>query len=471
MASGQTLDIINPSTGKLIQSLPTDTMESVKNKLTKSYALHTQPDHHLKLHERIECLEKLIHLLLEQKKDVLSLMIQEGGKPWADSEVEFDRAVQGIRIAIATVSEHTGSNIPLGSHASSALYSANTRVFPRGVVLAFSAFNHPLNLVIHQVIPAFATGCPCIVKPAPDTPLSCLALIKLMHSAGIPKDYIQSVITSDNDIAGALVESEKIAFFSFIGSAKVGWMLRSRLQPGVRCALEHGGCAPSIVTSNADIDEAAKAITRGAFYHAGQVCVSTQKVYVEKSIANTFIKTLSSNVSKLIVGDAANQSTDVGPLIRPTEATRINEWIKEAVEMGAERIGSEGTLAPNFCQPTILVEPPQEAKVSSQEIFGPVVCVYTYENFEDALSLMNSDDFAFQASIFSHDIKEIQRAFDVVDTAALMANEHTAFRDDAMPFAGLKKSGLGVGGIPYTIEEMQFEKMLVVKQLTTKKEK
>lgn len=463
MTDSSTLDVINPSTGEIITSLETDSRTSALSKLDNAWSLYRDAERHLSLHERIDLLEKLAEHVVSNRDDFLSTMVSEGGKPWRDSQVEFDRAIQGIHLAMSTVAKHRGSSIPLGYQASSANRIANTQVFPIGVVLAFSAFNHPLNLIIHQIIPAFASGCPCIVKPASDTPLSCKMLVDAMHKVGIPRDYIQIVVPMDLDIAGELVASEKIAFFSFIGSARIGWMLRSRLAPGARCALEHGGIAPTIVSQNATLDVAASAIVKGGFYHAGQVCVSTQRVYVHSSIFESFAAKLKEKASTLKVGNAAEPETDVGPLIRTSETTRIHTWVEEAVEQGAECLLGGNPVDERYYLPTILLNPPADSKVSNEEIFGPVVCLYSYDDFDEAIAACNHEKFAFQAAIFSEDINEITRAYNGIEASAVMVNDHTAFRDDVMPFAGLKQSGLGVGGIPYTIHDMQYEKMMVLK--------
>jgi len=463
MTNSPTLDVHNPSTGDLFSSVSADTMDSATAKLDAAFRLFKSPEKRLALHERIELLEKLVVYLEANRSEFIDTMIQEGGKPRRDSIVEFDRALEGVKLSIGAVSEHAGSSIPLGYQASSAGRIATTRVFPRGVVLAFSAFNHPLNLIVHQIIPAFATGCPCIVKPSGDTPLSCLLLVKAMHAVGIPADYIQAVVPTERKISTMLVESEKIAFFSFIGSARVGWMLRSSLHPGVRCALEHGGVAPCIVSSKANLDVAVSAILKGGFYHAGQVCVSTQRVYVDTSVMDDFIKLFKAGAESLKVGNAFDEDTQVGPLIREAEVERVQAWVDEAISEGAECLVGGKAIDERYFPPTVLLNPSSESKVSRAEIFGPVVCVYSYDNFETALQLANHDEVAFQSALFSDDINEIMRAFEMIDASALMVNDHTAFRDDVMPFAGLKSSGLGVGGIPYSVEEMQYEKMLVLK--------
>ena len=456
------LPIANPSTSKVVATLPVDDIDDAQQKLQKAHALFADKSRHLPLHERVDLLEKLAASVERDHEAFAMGIAEEGGKPLRDARVEVTRAIAGIRMAAATVSEHRGRVVPLGHQQSSAGRISFTQVFPRGVVLAFSAFNHPLNLIVHQIIPAFATGCPCVVKPAPDTPLSCVRLVKAMHDVGVPEDYISHVITTDLDVADALVRSEQIAFFSFIGSAKVGWMLRSRLHPGVRCALEHGGVAPSIVTANADLAKAIPAIAKGGFYHAGQVCVSTQRVYVEQPLYKDFVTKLGEAVSALVVGAATEESTDVGPLIRPQEAARVHQWVEEAREMGADVAVGGDAPCDNFLHPSLLLAPPPEARVSREEIFGPVVCVYPVSDLDEALQFANIKPFAFQASIFTEQLNDVYRAYEAIAASAIMVNDHTAFRDDGMPFAGLDASGLGVGGIPYTIEDMQFEKMLVL---------
>ena len=463
MMSSSVLQVINPSSGQPIRELPVDDNDSAQGKLQRAWRLFEDRKRRLPLHRRIELLQRLITLLESRKEDFANTIAQEGGKPLMDARVEVNRAIAGIGIAIQTVSEHRGNVIPLGHQAASAGRISFTQQFPRGVVLAFSAFNHPLNLIVHQIVPAFAADCPCVVKPASDTPLSCIQLVETMREAGVPEDYSDYVITADLTIAEALVRSEKIAFFSFIGSARVGWMLRAALQPGVRCALEHGGVAPCIVTASADLDKALPAIVKGGFYHAGQVCVSTQRVYVDRAVYPQFVARFTEAVSALAVGDAGDEATEVGPLIRAAEVDRVHEWVEEAVRLGATvAVGGE-KMTGHFYRPTILLSAPPDARVSSQEIFGPVVCVYPFDELEQALEAANLHPFAFQAAIFTEDLGAVYQAYEAVDASAIMVNDHTAFRDDAMPFAGLNASGLGVGGIPYTIEEMQFEKMLVLK--------
>ena len=333
---------------------------------------------------------------------------------------------------------------------------------PIGVVVAVSAFNHPLNLIAHQVGPAIAAGCPVIVKPAEDTPLSCFRLVEIFHQAGLPEAWCQALVPQDIPTAEALVTDPRVAFFSFIGSAKVGWYLRSKLAAGTRCALEHGGAAPVIMAEDANIDAAIPALAKGGFYHAGQVCVSVQRLYVHESIAQEVAEKLANAANNMVVGDPLSDKTEVGPLIRSAEVERVHSWVEQAVESGGELLCGGHSLPNNSYEPTVLFNPSQECNLSKMEVFGPVVCVYPFGDIDQAIERANSLDVAFQASVYSENIDTAMYVSDRLAASAVMVNEHTAFRVDWMPFAGLRHSGLGTGGIPYTLEDMQVEKMIVI---------
>ena len=328
--------------------------------------------------------------------------------------------------------------------------------------LAISAFNHPLNLITHQVGPAVATGCPVIVKPANPTPLSCYRFVEILREAGLPDEWCQALVTSNNQVAEKLVTDKRVAFFSFIGSAKVGWMLHSKLSPGTRCALEHGGAAPAIVTEDADIEAAIPRLLKGGFYHAGQVCVSVQRIFAHRSIATELAKKLAEGASALIVGDPTLAETQIGPLINPNEVQRVSDWVDEAVSEGAQLLAGGKKISETCYECTVLFDPAATSKVSTNEIFGPVVCVYPYDDLDQAITRANELPFAFHAAIFSKDIDTTMYIYKQLDASAVMVNDHTAFRVDWMPFAGLRESGLGVGGIPHTFHDMQIQKMLVL---------
>lgn len=330
----------------------------------------------------------------------------------------------------------------------------------RGVVLAISAFNHPFNLIVHQVITAIASGCPVLVKPAPTTPLSCRSVVEMLAEAGLPEGWCHFLLT-DNEVTGKLVSDPRVSFMTFIGSAKVGWYLRSRLAPGAACVLEHGGVAPVIVDATADIDDSLPLVTRGAFYHAGQVCVSVQRVYLHSDIAEEFIGKFVSAVGELKTGDPLDASTDVGPLIGRDEVERVDTWVQEAIAGGAELLCGGHELSATTYAPTVLLNPSLDARVSTEEVFGPVVALYTYEELDDAIARANAPDVFFQAAIFTRDLDTALSASRRLNGMAVMVNDHSAFRVDWMPFGGHGPSGLGLGGIGYTMRDMTLERMVV----------
>lgn len=454
--------VLAPFDQQLIANIETADAAAVEQALTNASELFNDRSRWLKPAERIEILEKAAALMTEQAEQLAVEAAQEGGKPLLDSRVEVARAIDGVKVCIETLRTEAGSEIPMGLNPASAAKLAFTRAEPIGVVVAVSAFNHPLNLIVHQVGPAVAAGCPVIVKPASDTPLSCFRFVEILRQAGLPDAWCQAVAISNMDYATQLVCDERVAFFSFIGSAKVGWYLRSKLSPGTRCALEHGGVAPVIVTEDANLDEAATKLTKGGFYHAGQVCVSVQRVYAHEAIIEPLTNKIAQQVKQLKIGDPTLPDTDVGPVIRAAETDRIETWVNEAIDAGAELLTGGKRIADNLYECTLLLNPPEDAKVSRQEIFGPVVCVYTYSDIDDAISRANAVPFAFQASIFTSNINAALKAYAQLNASAVMVNEHSAFRVDWMPFAGLKQSGLGVGGIPHTFKDMQISKMLVI---------
>ena len=454
------IKVINPYNEKPIKDVLLNSREDTLEKLNEAYYVYTHPEEWLKPFQRIQILEKTFELLKERENELALQATSEGGKPLTDSKMEIARGLNAIKVAIHEISHLTGREIPMSLTPSSLNRRAFTFHEPRGVVFAISAFNHPFNLIVHQVIPAIATGCPILIKPSLATPLSCISLVQSLHKAGLPLPYCQSTLCKDK-VGEEIVSNKKIGFFSFIGSAKVGWYLRSRLAEGASCALEHGGVAPVIIDKSADLKEVIPRLTKGGFYHAGQVCVSVQRVYVDQKIQKDFIHSFVEEVKKLQVGDPCKMETDVGPLIFPKEVDRIHTWVQEAVNQGAELLCG-GEKVSNTCYaPTVLLNPSQECTLSQKEVFGPVVIIYTYKKIEEALKQANSLDVSFQASVFTQKLDQAWEIAQKLKGMAIMINDHTAFRVDWMPFGGHRQSGLGMGGIPYTMHEMTLEKMLV----------
>lgn len=457
------LAVTSPFDGRELAQVPTVGTEHVDDALAAAHALFRDRQNWLSIPQRLEILSNAAEIMHEHIEELTLLAASEGGKPYADSKVEVIRAIDGVQLCAETLRAHPGKVIPLGTTPATTGRVAFTQKEPIGVVVAVSAFNHPLNLIVHQVGPAVASGCPVIVKPAAETPLSCIKFVEILREAGLPASWCQVVITDDRATAEKLVTDGRVGFFSFIGSARVGWMLRSKLAPGVRCALEHGGAAPLILAPPYDRQSALAATSKGGFYHAGQVCVSVQRVFAPRSEAREFAVALADHAQGLTVGPPESPDTEVGPLIRTAEVDRVAEWVDEAVASGAELLSGGEKISASCYAPTVLLNPPDDARVSTLEIFGPVVCVYAYDDIDAAVRQANALPVAFQAAIFCDDIDKATQLYKQLDATAVMINDHSAFRDDVMPFAGLRESGLGIGGIPYTMEDMQIDKMMVIK--------
>ncbi len=462
----QTLTVYSPHDRSLIGNLPMASASDVDAALSVAHNLYLNRSKWLPAHRRIEILERLVQLMQEHKDELLNTAIKEGGKPYGDSVVEVNRAIQGVKLGIAAMQNLHGEEVPMGLTPASAGRLACTFKEPIGVVVSLSAFNHPLNLIVHQTIPAIAAGCPVIVKPAATTPYTCLKFVQLLHQAGLPEDWCQALVLN-NANAEMLATDSRVAYLSFIGSAKVGWYLRSKLAAGTRCGLEHGGVAPVIIdrssTGAAQLDELVPPLVKGAFYHAGQVCVSVKRIYVPEEAAVTLAEKLAEAASMLKVGDPSDPATEVGPLIRPEEVDRVAAWVEEAVEQGAKRLCGGRREGPSYYTPTVLLNPPATAKVSTLEVFGPVVCVYSYKELDEAIAAANSLPCAFQAAVFSKDLDTAMRVTRHLNATAVMVNDHTAFRVDWMPFGGRKESGLGLGGIAHSVKEMTQDKLMVIK--------
>jgi acyl-CoA reductase-like NAD-dependent aldehyde dehydrogenase len=456
-------DVTTPSDQSTIATIDVIDQDGVEQALATAQATYLDRNNWLQTHQRVAVLEKAKAIMIERAEELALEAAREGGKPLIDSKVEVARAIDGMALCIEALRTSAGEEIPMGLTAASTGRLAFTRHEPIGVVVAFSAFNHPVNLIVHQVGPAIAAGCPVIVKPASDTPLSCMRFVQILHEAGLPRQWAQALLTTDNETAGKLATDARVGFFSFIGSAKVGWWLRSQLAPGTRCALEHGGAAPVIVEADADLEDALPLLAKGGFYHAGQVCVSVQRVFARASIARAVAEELATLGTQMEVGDAVASETEIGPLIRPGEVQRIHEWVREAIDRGAELLCGGEPISDTLYPATVLFDPPADVRVSQQEIFGPVICVYPFDEIDEAITRANSLPFAFQASVFSKHIDKALHVYRHLVASAVMVNDMTAFRVDWMPFAGLRQSGLGVGGIEHTFNDMQIKKMAVIR--------
>lgn len=457
-----TIEVLNPYTQEVIKEYTLSGADEMEKAISLAYATFKDREKWLPKYRRVEILERTVVLMSGRKEELTKIAAKEGGKPYKDSVVEVERAINGVRLAIEDLSYFAGEEIPMGHTKSSANRLAFTRREPIGVVASISAFNHPLNLIIHQVIPAIAVGAPVIVKPAGTTPMSCFNFVEILYEAGLPKEFCQAILCG-NDVAEKLVIDKRVNFLSFIGSAKVGWMLRSKVAPGTRCALEHGGVAPVIVTKHANLADNIAGLVKGGYYHAGQVCVSVQRIYVHESILEDFCDLFVQEVRKLKTGDQMSHETDCGPLILPKETDRVESWVNEAITEGAKLLVGGKRIGNSLFEPTVLLNPSEVSKISEEEVFGPVVCIYSYSNETEAVDRCNQLPYAFQAAVITDHLEEALNLTQEINATAVMVNDHTAFRVDWMPFGGRDESGLAMGGIKYSMHDMSREKLIVFK--------
>ena len=457
-----TIEVTSPFDGKVVGSVKFSTFEEDEGAIDLAHKTFLDTANWLPRYKRVEILENVMKIMSSQVEELTILCASEGGKPYIDSKVEIQRAINGIKIAIEHLSVYEGKEIAMGHTASSANRMAYTFKEPIGVVAAISAFNHPFNLAVHQVIPAIAVGCPVIIRPATQTPMSAIRLVEILEEAGLPKGWAQAVVC-DRKGGELLATSPKTNFLTFIGSDPVGWYLNSKVRPGTRVALEHGGVAPVIVEPDADIFDMIPALAKGGFYHAGQVCVSVQRIYVHESICDEVANKLASVASKLVVGDQLDPKTEVGPLINHDEVNRVEEWVNDAIAKGAKILTGGKRIGASCFEPTVILNASDDAIVSNKEVFGPVVCIYSYKTLDEAIERANSLEVSFQAAVFTKNLDTALKAVKRLNATAVMVNDHTAFRVDWMPFGGARVSGLGMGGIPHSMEEMSNEKMMVIK--------
>ena len=409
--------------------------------------------------ERQRVLRRISASIAERKEEFSRTLAQEAGKPIKGARIEVERAIFTFNVAAEESTRIYGEYLPLDWQEFTAGRWGIVRRFPLGPIAGITPFNFPINLVAHKVAPAIAAGCPMVLKPAPQTPLCSLLLAECVQQAGWPDGGL-NVLPLSNEDAGLLVTDDRIKLISFTGSVPVGWDIKRRAGKK-KVVLELGGNAAVIVHSDADLSYAADRCLTGGFAYAGQTCISVQRILVEHSVYGKFADLLIEGVKKLKVGDPLDDSTDVGPLIRESDAVRTAVWIDEAVRAGA-RLLCGGNRKGLMVEPTVLTGTRPDMKVNSQEVFGPVVTVEPYKDFDQALRLVNNSAYGMQAGIFTRDAKLLFQAYDELEVGGVIAGDVPSFRVDHMPYGGVKDSGLGREGLRYAIEEMTEPKLLVM---------
>ncbi len=410
--------------------------------------------------KRSEYLAKLLAALKNRKEETVNIIIQEAGKPRSYAEAEFNRCLATIENAVSEAKRFSGEIVPIDFDAGVGK-TAFTKRFPIGPILCITPFNFPLNLVLHKVAPALAVGCSVIVKPAPQAPLSALLLASLLDEVGYPAG-VANFLNCNIPMAELMVKDERLAMVSFTGSEKIGWYIKS-ICGMKKIALELGGNAAVIVDEGTDLKTIAKTVANGAFLYSGQICISTQRIFVIDTIFEEFKDLLVEEVKKLHIGDPNDSKTTVGPLIEKIHVERIQKWVKEAQGQGAKvLIGGEIEDAEhNIFQPTLMTDTKSPMKVMDEEAFGPVAVIEKTSSFDQAIEKVNSSKFGLQVGVFTNNFENVKKSHERLEVAGVIINNVPGFRVDSMPYGGIKMSGLGREGIKYAMEEMSEPRLLV----------
>ena len=413
-------------------------------------------------HARAAVLDRAAELVGERIEDLALTIAAEAGKPLKTARVEAARCVDTLTFSAVEARKLTGGTVPMeASPAGAGKLGVMLRV-PYGVVGAISPFNFPLNLVAHKLGPAIAAGNAIVLKPAGQTPISALKLAAILVEAGLPEGWLSVVPGPGSSVGNAIVEHELTRALTFTGSSTVGWGIRSRV-PHKKVNLELGSNAPLIVHSDGDWEAAADKAKLHAFSHAGQSCISIQRVLVQEDIADAFTERLVANAEALRVGDPLDPETDVGPLISPADRERVRGWVDEAVAAGAELLTGGELVDEGRClAPTLLASPPRDAKVWCEEIFGPVATIDRYSNFEQALEMANDSKFGLQAGVFTRDLGRGLQAARTLEFGGVLINEVPTFRADQQPYGGVKDSGNTREGPAYAVTELTEERFVTL---------
>lgn len=407
---------------------------------------------------RRAALEGIAARIAERAESFARSISEECGKPIAVARKEVERAVATFSFAAAEAVRFGGETLPIDLDPASEGYQAITRRVPRGVVVAISPFNFPLNLGAHKVAPALAVGAPVIWKPPPQAPGAAHLLAEIVDSLSLPAGLFQ-VLPCANEVAERVATDERIGVLSFTGSERVGWALKQKATRA-KVVLELGGNAAAIVCADADLERAAHRCAFGGMVYAGQVCISVQRIFVEEAVYDAFREKLLAEVAKLAVGDPSHETTVIGPMIDVRHAERVESWIEEARDRGAIVHGGKREGA--VLHPAVLEEVPPDARVACEEVFGPVVLVSRFSTFDEALEKVNDSRFGLQAGLFTDSLSRVRRAWERLEVGGLIVGDYPTYRQDNMPYGGVKASGLGREGLLYAMEDYTEPRLLVL---------
>jgi acyl-CoA reductase-like NAD-dependent aldehyde dehydrogenase len=457
----QHIQVTNPYSNDTIGTVPKAEKSDIEHAVhaaTEGFHLSKS----LTAHERAEILQRASEKIGKEEQGLARIIALESGKPMKYARGEAKRAHETFKFASAEARNIYGEVLPMDAATRGKDYFGFYQRVPKGVILAITPFNFPLNLVAHKVAPALAAGNSVILKPASVTPLTAFKLGHILEESGLPPGILNIVYGSGNDVGMALVKDDRIQMVTFTGSLPVGEAIKQAA--GFKTVtLELGNNAAVVVEDNDNLEDVVDRLIIGAFAYSGQVCISVQRIYVNRALFDDFLSLFVSKAKNQTMGDPLDEKTDIGPMITSSEALRVQEWLNEATTMGAE-IALGGTAEGNFILPTVLIKVAKEMKVMKNEVFGPVVCIIPYDEYEQGLAMANDTKYGLQAAVYTRDVYKIMKAVDAIDVGGLIVNDYPTFRVDHMPYGGVRKSGMGREGLKYAIEEMTELKLVVIKR-------
>jgi len=455
--TGDWLDVRSPYSGEVVGRVAKAGAAESRRAVDAAEAAMREP---LPAHERAAILDRVAGLLGPRGEEAAQLISAEAGKPLKAARVEAARAVSTFTFAAVEARKLAGEMVPMDASQAGAGKLALTLRRPIGVVGAISPFNFPLNLVAHKLAPALAAGCAVVLKPASQTPFSALLLAELLTEAGLPPGWLNVLVGPASAIGDVLVEDERVRAITFTGSGEVGWKLAERA-PRKRVKLELGNATPVLVEADADLEDVARRLAANAFSFAGQSCISVQRIYVRREAYDDLVARFVPKVEALVVGDPADEATDVGPLIDRDARDRVLAWIEEARAAGAEVL-TGGELDGELLRPTVIAGAGPELKVSCEEVFGPLCTITPYETLEEGIALANGTRYGLQAGIFTRDVKTALAAAERLEFGGVTVNEAPTFRADQMPYGGVKDSGYTREGPAYAVRELTEDRLVVL---------
>ncbi len=459
--SPNVLEVSNPANASMPAGATFQATEAQYEEAVDAAVAAFEVTRRMPAYERGAILRKISSGIAERREELARIIASEAGKPLRDARVEVDRGALTFRLAAEEAERIYGETIPLDLMASSKGRVGITRRFPIGPIAGISPFNFPLNLAAHKVAPAIAAGCPVVLKPPSKDPLVMLTVGEIIEQAGAPAGSV-SILPMSRELGDRMVADDRFKLLSFTGSPSIGWGMKERAGKK-RVVLELGGNAGVIVDRTADLDWAARRCVTGAFTYAGQVCISVQRMFVHADVMDAFLEKFVAAASRIKVGDPLDPDTELGPMVDDKAAQRTQRWVDEAVAMGG-RVLLGGTADGAFFPPTILADTPVKAQICANEAFAPVVVVFPFTDFDDAIRQVNASFYGLQTGVFTNDLANGWRAFEELEVGGVIVNDIPTYRIDHMPYGGVKDSGYGREGLRWSIEDMTELRIMVLAQ-------